>query len=122
MRLAAISAVFALCLNAQQASLEGTTVDALTGEPLAGVHVKLVTGVVGGATGSYGALSDRAGHFAIATIRPGAYVLLCERTGYLDSQDVNATIRNIALKPGQAVKDHRIEMTPRAISRRPRRG
>lgn len=41
--------------------------------------------------------------------------MFCERTGYLYLQDANATIRSITLKPGQAVKDHRIEMTPRAI-------
>jgi protocatechuate 3,4-dioxygenase beta subunit len=115
MRHAAMGALFALCLNAQQASLEGIAVDALTGEPLPGVHVKLVTGVAGGATGSYGAISDRAGHFAIATIRPGAYAVFCERAGYLHLQDVNAAIRSITFKPGQVVKDHRIEMTPRAI-------
>jgi hypothetical protein len=111
----AIAILFAVCLSAQQASLEGTTVDSLTGEPLSGVHVKLVTGIAGGATGSYGAVSDRAGHFAIASIRPGTYLLICERSGYLYARDANAGQPNLTLKPGQAFKDHRIEMTARAI-------
>jgi protocatechuate 3,4-dioxygenase beta subunit len=41
--------------------------------------------------------------------------VFCDRTGYLYIQDVNAAIRSITLKPRQVVKDHRIEMTPRAI-------
>ena len=39
-----------------------------------------------GFTGAYGAMSDRTGHFSIATIRPGTYILLPERAGYLHVQ------------------------------------
>ena len=108
-------ALFAWAAAAQQASLEGVAVNALSGEPLSGVHVKLVTGVNSGVTGSYGALSDRTGHFAIATVRPGVYILICERSGYLQVQAKDSGIPNITLKPGQQLKEYKVAMTPRAI-------
>ena len=115
MRRAIVLVLFAGSAAAQQASLEGVAVNALTGEPLSGVHVKLVTGVMGGVTGSYGAMSDRTGHFAIATVRPGVYILFCERSGYLQVQAKEAGIPNLTLKPGQQIKEYKVAMTPRAI-------
>src|ERR1043165_9187613 len=107
--------LFAGVLAAQQASLEGTAIDALTRQPLSGVHVSLVAVVMGGVTGTYGALSDRAGHFSFAIVRPGTYILLCERSGYLHVQAKDAGIPNIMLRPGQQIKDQKVEMTPRAV-------
>src|SRR5262249_45112024 len=63
----------------------------------------------------YGAISDRAGHYSIATVRPGTYLLLCDRAGYLHAQPKDAGLPNLSLKPGQQLKDFKIEMTPRAI-------
>src|SRR5690242_7122873 len=100
---------------AQPASVEGLTLNALTGEPLSGVHVKLITGIAGGALGSYGAMSDRAGHFSIDLLRPGTYVLFCERGGYLHLPSKEEAVPNLTLKPGQHLQNFKIEMTPRAI-------
>ena len=71
------------CLRAQQGSLEGTAIHAVTREPLSRVHVRLVTAGFAGITGAYGAMSDRTGHFSIATIRPGTYILEPELAGFL---------------------------------------
>ena len=69
-----------------------------------------------GITGAYGAMSDRTGHFSIATIRPGTYILLPERAGYLHVQAKGSTgIPNITIKPGEHVTGYQLEMTPRAL-------
>ena len=75
--------LFAASAHAQPGSLEGTVIHALTREPLGNVHVRLIAATFGGITGAYGAMSDRAGHFSIATIRPGTYILVPERAGFL---------------------------------------
>jgi hypothetical protein len=116
MRSAILLLLIPALILAQQASLEGTAVDRFTGQPLSGVHIMLITVVMdGGITGAYGAVSDRAGHFSIATVRPATYLLLCDRTGYLHAQLKDTGLPNLTLKPGQQLKDFKIEMTPRAI-------
>jgi len=80
---AAFALVFCAPLCGQQASVEGIAVDAMTKAPLAGVHVRLITGNPTVMTASYGAISDREGRFSVATIRPGTYILFPERSGYL---------------------------------------
>ena len=59
MRYATLLFLLASGLTAQQASIEGVTVNALTGEPLSGVDVRLITGTFGGITGAYGAVTSR---------------------------------------------------------------
>src|SRR5450759_218428 len=104
------------CLRAQQGSLEGTAVHAVTREPLSNVHVRLIAASFAGITGAYGAMSDRTGHFSIATIRPGTYILLPERAGFLHVQPKGGTaIPNITIKPGEHVTDYQLEMAPRAV-------
>ena len=115
MRSAILLLLLPAAILAQQASLEGIALDKVTGQPLPGVHIMLITGVMNGVTGSYGAMSDREGHFSIATVRPGTYLLLCDRSGYLHVVLKDAGIPNLSLKPGQQLKDYKIEMTPRAI-------
>ena len=64
---AIIFLLFSASAHAQEGSLEGTAIHALTREPLGNVHVRLVG--QGGLTGTnlaYGAMSDPAGHFSIA--------------------------------------------------------
>src|SRR5215471_358268 len=117
MRRAILLSLFGLCVSAQQqASLEGTAVNAITGEPLAGVHLRLVAIMFSSVSGAYGAMSDSAGHFSIATVRPGTYILFPEKNGYLhvNSKD-SAAVPNLVLKPGQQLTGYRLEMTPRAI-------
>jgi len=115
MRCAAILFLWSAGLAAQSASLEGVAINAQTGEPLSGVHVRLFSYTKDGATGSYGALSDRDGRISIALIRPGAYMLIAERSGYLHLQSKDAGLPSVTVKAGQQVKDFKIAMTPRAI-------
>ena len=105
------------CLCAQQqGSLTGTAVHAVTREPLSGVHVRLVAANFAGINGAYGAMSDRAGNFSIATIRPGTYILLPERSGFLHVQTKNAAaIPTLTIKPGEQLTGYQLEMTPRAV-------
>src|ERR1035437_9999266 len=104
------------CLRAQQGSLAGTAINAVTREPLGNVHVRLIAATFGGITGAYGAMSDRTGHFSIATIRPGTYILLPERAGFLHVQAKGSTaIPNITIKPGEQMTGYQLEMTPRAV-------
>src|ERR1039458_6231894 len=102
------------CLRAQQGSLEGTAIHAVTREPLSHVHVRLVGGSFAGISGAYGAMSDRTGHFSIATIRPGTYVLGPELAGFLYVQ-AKGGIPNLTIKPGQHLTGYQLEMTPRAV-------
>lgn len=75
MKSALLLLLTAACLCAQQqGSLEGTAIHAVTREPLSNVHVRLIAASFTGINGAYGAISDRAGHFSIATIRPGTYI------------------------------------------------
>jgi hypothetical protein len=115
MRLAALVCILAASAHAQQASFEGAAVNALTKEPLNGVHVRLLNVAMTGVTSAYGAMSDRAGHFSIATLRPGTYILLCELPGYLHAQSKDSAIPTITFRAGQQLKDFRVLMTPRAI-------
>src|SRR5450759_4385442 len=104
------------CLRAQQGSLAGTAIHAVTREPLGNVHVRLIAATFGGITGAYGAMSDRTGHFSIATIRPGTYILLPERAGFMHVQAKGSTaIPNITIKPGEHMTGYQLEMTPRAV-------
>ena len=105
------------CLCAQQqGSIEGTATNALTHEPLSDVHVRLINATFTGINGAYGAISDRAGHFSIATIRPGTYILLPEHAGFLHVQTKSASaIPTLAIKPGEQLTGYQLEMTPRAV-------
>ena len=104
------------CLCAQQGSMEGTAVHAATREPLSNVHVRLIAASFAGITGAYGAMSDRTGHFSIATIRPGTYILLPERAGFLHVQPKgSAAIPSITIKPGEHLTGYQLEMTPQAV-------
>ena len=99
---------------AQSGSLEGTARDASTREPLSGVHIRLVGASSPGMTTTYGAMSDRAGHFSMALIRPGTYVLSPERNGYLQVQPkAGAPVRRVTIKAG----DHQTVSIPVEVAR-----
>src|SRR5207249_4495943 len=55
------------------------------------------------------------GHYSIATIRPGTYILFCDRSGYLQVQSKDSGIPNLSLKPSQQLRDYKIVLAPRAI-------
>src|SRR5450759_3700000 len=115
MKGAVLLLLISACLRAQRGSLEGTAIHAVTREPLGNVHVRLIAATFGGITGAYGAMSDRSGHFSIATIRPGTYILLPDRAGFLHVQAKGSTaIPNVTIKPGEHVTGYQLEMAPRA--------
>jgi len=107
--------LLAASLAAQTASVEGVVVNQATGQPMGDVHVRVLTGDV--ATVSvervYGAMSDRTGHFSISGMKPGLYLVVPERTGFVfvrPSGPIPATV--LALKAGQHITDQKVEMTP----------
>jgi hypothetical protein len=105
-------------LAAQPAGIDGVVVNHATGQPLSGVHVRLMTGDFGNGASdqAYGAISDRAGHFSVTGMKPGLYLVILERAGFVQAQSPGLMpFANVALKPGQNLTGHKLEMTPRAM-------
>src|ERR1700733_2404156 len=75
------------CLRAQQASIEGVAIDAVTKQPMAGVHITMLA--IGserfptGQGDKYGAISGRDGHFSITSIAPALYLLVAQHNGFI---------------------------------------
>jgi hypothetical protein len=104
-------------VSAQLASIDGVVVNHATGQPLSGVHVRLITGDAFGfdvADRAYGAISDKAGHFSITGVKPGVYTLTLEHVGYLQAHTAVPDTM-VALKAGQNIAGQKLEMNPRAI-------
>lgn len=114
MRAAILLISVCFCIVAQTAIFEGTAVNIATGEPLSGVHVRLLSIGNQAIEGAYGAMSDRAGHFSIAEMPAGAYVLMAERIGYAHIPAKHSA-PVMTLKAGQGLTDFRLEMAPRAV-------
>ncbi|HXA49220.1 MAG TPA: carboxypeptidase regulatory-like domain-containing protein [Candidatus Acidoferrum sp.] len=120
LRTTGVLALIFLCahpLFAQQGSIQGITINSVTHEPIAGVHVSLLAATSSSVTATYGAISDRDGRFSIATIRPGTYLLLPERTGFLAAGAKRSMIpfAPVTIRAGQQLTDFKVELTPRAI-------
>jgi hypothetical protein len=103
-------------LQAQPASIEGVIIDALTRQPLGGVHLTaaelptaLPTYVV------YGAISGPDGHFSIASLPPTTYVLNPQKTGYVFTPDKDTPRGTILLRPGEHRTAVVLWLTPRAV-------
>ncbi len=92
-------------LAAQPASIEGTVVDQTTGKPLDRVHVRLT------ATEVYGAMSDFLGHFSIAQMPQGKYIVAVERSGYVQVADSE----RVTLRDGQQLTDFKVKMARAAM-------
>jgi protocatechuate 3,4-dioxygenase beta subunit len=110
-----IALLLAGCALAQPAGTAGVVVDQ-NGKPLAGVHVRLITGDFNSNDGVetvYGATSDAAGQFSMEGLKPGLYIVMAERTGYIEQSSSPLPI--LALKPGQHLTDHKIVMAARAM-------
>ncbi|HUA59995.1 MAG TPA: carboxypeptidase-like regulatory domain-containing protein [Verrucomicrobiae bacterium] len=102
-------------LAAQTAGVEGVVVNKVTGQPLSDVHLRVLTGDVATLTVErvYGAMTDRAGHFSISNMKPGLYLIVPERTGFVFVRPpgpIPATV--LALRAGQQITDQKVEMTP----------
>jgi hypothetical protein len=77
--------------------------------------VRVLTGDVATVTVErvYGAMSDRAGHFSISGMKPGLYLVVPERIGFVFVRPpglIPATV--LALKAGQHITDQKVEMMP----------
>src|SRR5579883_1262541 len=95
------SVLFCAALAAQPASIEGAVVDDSDGQPVAGAHITLLSTDFG-SPHAFGAMSGRTGHFSIAALPAGSYLLSAERTGRLPAQKPGAgLLRTIRLKRGQ---------------------
>jgi protocatechuate 3,4-dioxygenase beta subunit len=111
----------AASLYAQQASAEGVVMDHSTGQPLRGVHVRMLAADFANGAGIeavYGAASDAAGHFSVESLKPGLYIVMAERAGFVQVASSPASplaFGILALKAGQHPTGYKVEMTPRAL-------
>ena len=106
-------------LPAQQSVLEGVAANAITHEPLAGVHVRLVgiRDLMQNTFDSYGAISDRAGRFSIGSLKPGSYIMLPVFPGFVFARPKDGPLPfpSITLKAGEHIPDFKLDMTPEGV-------
>ncbi len=111
MRAAVLLLLFCGCIGAQPAALEGMVVNSVTGEPLSGVHVRLLVGSPSTSpTVVYGAMTGPAGKFSIDPIAAGTYYAMLERSGFVSPMAIKPVVK---LKAGERVSDLKLEMAPR---------
>jgi len=99
-------------------SVEGTAVNALTGEPLNKVHLMLRS--IGQPNGvPYGTTSDGSGHFLLDDVDPGRYSLSASRNGYVNqaySSDGNFNRPTmLTLGNGQKLKEIVFKLAPQGV-------
>src|SRR5580692_7657376 len=118
MRPAFLLLMLTAALAAQPAGIDGVVVNHVTGQPLSGVHVRLMTGDFGngGIDQAYGAVSDKAGHFSVTGMKSGLYLVILDRAGFVQAQASGVMpFATVPLKPGQNLTGHKLEMNPRAM-------
>jgi Carboxypeptidase regulatory-like domain len=117
MKLAIVMLAAVGLLSAQTASIEGTVVNQKTGEGLSGVHVRMITGNFNSAAEVYGAMTDKAGHFSAANLKPGFYMILAEKAGFLPEppEEGQSPLQSLSLKAGEHKTDFKIPMNARAV-------
>jgi hypothetical protein len=99
-------------------TLEGTVVNAVTGEPLKKVQLVLrPLGVPNGVP--YGAMTDNAGHFLIDDVDPGRYNFAASRNGFINQSysPQGNTNRSalLTLGTGQKLKEIVFKLTPQGV-------
>lgn len=101
-------------LGVQECSVEGVVLNHVSGQSIPDVHVRLFLGInIQPATQAYGANTDAAGRFSIASIPPGYYTVDLERTGFLQGVGKNLMRGSaIELRPGQHLTGWKLEMAP----------
>jgi hypothetical protein len=115
MHRAALLLVACACLFAQTAAVEGVVVNRTTGLPMAGVHVVFLGAPASADPQPYGAISDRKGHFSIASLPAGTYAASGEARGFICvPPESKGPVRQVSFKAGQQVADFKIEMAPEA--------
>jgi 5-hydroxyisourate hydrolase-like protein (transthyretin family) len=111
---AALFLALAAPVAAQQGSVEGVVLNRASGQPIAGVHVRLSLGIdIQNTTRAYGATTDAAGRFSISTMQPGYYRVDLERTGFLQGFGKDLMHgTEIELRPGEHKTGWTLEMSP----------
>src|ERR1017187_8830706 len=124
MRWMSLALLFCSCLVAQQAGvigleIRGVAIDAVTRQPMAGVHITLRAGPAIGTerdnADTYGAISRPDGHFSIADLNPGVYYLIAQHNGYVQLPGKKSGSGTITLKPGEQLQDVSVELTQHAV-------
>jgi hypothetical protein len=91
-----------------------------TGKPLGKVHVRLVGSSFTSNEGPdavYGATSDAAGQFSVDNMKPGIYLVMAERAGFVQAATAGAPMGfvTLGLKPGEHLTGYKLVMTARAL-------
>jgi hypothetical protein len=117
MKPAALLLMLCASLAAQPASVEGTVVNRTNGQPMSGVHVRLILGESTDSPEAYGATSNEAGHFSFPQLKPGSYLTLADRVGFFQMQPKGNKTAGVytTIKPGEPLTDLKLEMAARAV-------
>lgn len=99
-------------------SIEGTVVNATSGEPLKKVHLSLTP--VGDQNGvPYGTVTEDGGHFLFDDVDPGRYTLHGTRNGFVSqsysSQGNTRRTTTLTLANGQKMKELTFKLTPQGV-------
>ena len=97
--------------------VDGTVVNVATGQPLAGVHVRVFSSSGDNPELVYGAMSDRGGHFSIAQLQAGSYFCQGQLTGFITVPGKEGMLPYpvIHFKAGDRITDFKLELTSRAV-------
>jgi len=104
-------------LPQEKCAIEGTVVDAVSGQPLRGAEVRLrgfTAGVSAPAAQSASAGTDANGRFVFDGLAAGRFRLLASHDGYLDDNRDNPGLRGkmLTVGPGQHVNDIVLRLVP----------
>jgi hypothetical protein len=111
MHRAALLLACCACLGAQTAAIEGVVVNQATGRPMAGVHVRFLSMSSAAEGQPYGAISNVAGHFSIASLPAGTYSAEARQHGFFYMPPKGqGLVPRVSLKAGQHLADFKIEM------------
>ena len=93
-------------------AIKGSVTNAVTGQGLQKAFLRLE-----GKGGSYSAVTDNGGKFAVESVQPGNYSLYAERQGFIQSRlgEAEGVRFEIQLTPGQILTDITIKLTPQAV-------
>ncbi|MGZ5545464.1 MAG: MSCRAMM family protein, partial [Limisphaerales bacterium] len=105
-------------VHEEKCSVEGTVVNAFTGEPLKKVHLTLRPLDQPNAA-PYGANTDAAGHFLMDQLDPGRYTFSGSRNGFItQSYSPDGNLRHstsLTLAKGQELKELVFKLTPQGV-------
>jgi protocatechuate 3,4-dioxygenase beta subunit len=105
-------------LAAQQpASIEGTVVNDTDGRPVSGAHIALRSTRMPMAQTEYAAMSDANGHFSMAAVQPGSYILMPQRNGLVFASvgGRGAPLPTIRVRAGQHLANYIVHFAVKAV-------